>query len=80
MQAETQSAVPENPGATAESMFEAAFREQARLRATLSAEEYEKLRQVRVQELIEQTKRTGAYAETQGMTDKLLEQLLADEE
>lgn len=45
----------------------------------ISAEEYEKIRQARVQELIRLTEESSRYAESQGMTDELLEQLLADE-
>jgi prevent-host-death family protein len=41
--------------------------------------EYEELRRLRVQELIRITERSGQYAASQGMTDELLEQLLADE-
>jgi hypothetical protein len=76
MPAEAQSATPPNAAAS----IEAAIQEQARLRATLSPEEYEQWRQQRVVELIELTKRSGAYAEAQGMTDEIFEQLLADEE
>lgn len=46
----------------------------------VSAEEYEKIHQLRVQELLRLTEDTGRYAESKGMTDKLLEQLLADKE
>lgn len=45
----------------------------------VSAEEYETIRQLRAQELIRLTEQTGRYAESQGMTDELLEKLLADE-
>jgi prevent-host-death family protein len=45
----------------------------------LSAEEYERIHQLRVQELIRLSEQNGLYAESQGMTDELLEQLLADE-
>jgi len=44
----------------------------------VSAEEYEKIRQMRVQELLRFTEETSRYAESQGMTDGLLEQLLAN--
>ena len=44
----------------------------------VSPEDYEDLRKLRVRELIEITERSSAYAEAQGMTDELLEQLLAD--
>jgi prevent-host-death family protein len=45
----------------------------------VSADEYETIRQLRAQELIRLTEQTGRYAESQGMTDELLEKLLADE-
>ena len=45
----------------------------------VSAEEYEKIRKMRVEELIRLSEENGRYAESQGMTDELLEQLLADE-
>jgi PHD/YefM family antitoxin component YafN of YafNO toxin-antitoxin module len=45
----------------------------------VSDEEYESLRRLRVQELIRLSDEMGRYAESQGMTDELLEQLLADE-
>jgi len=44
----------------------------------VSNEDYETLRQFRVQELIRLSEENGRYAESQGMTDELLEQLLAD--
>jgi len=46
----------------------------------VSAEEWERIHQLRVRELIRFTEETGRYAESQGMTEELLEQLLADEE
>jgi prevent-host-death family protein len=45
----------------------------------VSAEEYEKIRKMRVEELLRLSEENGRYAESQGMTDELLEQLLADE-
>ena len=45
----------------------------------ISAEEYESIRKKRVEELIRLTDEAGRYAEAQGMTDELLEQLLAEE-
>jgi prevent-host-death family protein len=44
----------------------------------VSAKEYEAIRQLRAQELIRLTEQTGRYAESQGMTDELLEKLLAE--
>lgn len=44
----------------------------------VSAEEYENIRKMRAQELIRLSDEMGRYAESQGMTDELLEQLLAD--
>ena len=41
--------------------------------------DFEDLCKLRIKELIEITERSGAYAEAQGMTDELLERLLADE-
>jgi prevent-host-death family protein len=46
----------------------------------VSAEEYEKIHRLRVQELLRFTEETGRYAASKGMTDELLEQLLAKEE
>lgn len=67
-------------------MIDAAQREPVRIQrherdvaVLVSAEEYEKIRQLRVQELIRLSDEMGRYAESQGMTDELLEQLLADE-
>ena len=45
----------------------------------VSAEEYENIRRLRAQELIRLSDEMGRYSESQGMTDDLLEQLLADE-
>jgi prevent-host-death family protein len=45
----------------------------------MSAEEYDKIRKLRAQELIRLSEEMGRYAESQGMTDELLERLLADE-
>ncbi len=45
----------------------------------ISPMDYEELRRFRVQELLRITERSGTYAEARGMTDELLEQLLADE-
>jgi prevent-host-death family protein len=46
----------------------------------VSAEEYESIHQMRVAEMLRFTEETSRYAESQGMTEELLEQLLADEE
>jgi PHD/YefM family antitoxin component YafN of YafNO toxin-antitoxin module len=45
----------------------------------LSAEEWEKIHRMRVEQLIRLTEESGRYAASKGMTDELLEQLLADE-
>jgi prevent-host-death family protein len=45
----------------------------------VSAEEYDRIRRLRAQELIRLSEETSRYAESQGMTDELLEQLLADD-
>ncbi len=42
----------------------------------ISAEDFEALRRLRVQELIALTEESGRYAESQGMTDELLAELL----
>jgi prevent-host-death family protein len=67
-------------------MLDAAQREPVRIQrherdiaVLVSAEEYEKIRRLRAQELIRLTEETSRYAESQGMTNELLEQLLADE-
>ena len=46
----------------------------------ISAEEYERIHKMRVEELIRLSEENGRYAESQGMTDELLAKLLADEE
>ena len=68
-------------------MIDAAQREPVRIQrherdvaVLVSAEEYEKIHKLRVQELIRLSDEMGRYAESQGMTDELLEQLLADDE
>jgi prevent-host-death family protein len=67
-------------------MLDAAQREPVRIRrherevaVLMSLQEYESMRHLRAQELIRLTEETGRYAESQGMTDKLLEKLLAKE-
>ncbi len=45
----------------------------------VSAEEYKKIRQLRVQELVRLTEEMSGYAESHGMTDDVLAKLLADE-
>jgi prevent-host-death family protein len=66
-------------------IIDAAQREPVRIRrhdrdvaVVISAEEYEKIHQLRVQEFIRLTEESGRYAASKGMTDDLLEQLLAD--
>ena len=49
------------------------------LAVLVSAGEYEQIRKVHAQELILLTEETGRYATSQGMTDELLNHLLADE-
>jgi prevent-host-death family protein len=68
-------------------MIDAAQREPVRIQrherdvaVLVSAEEYERIHKLRVQELIRLSDEMGRYAESQGMTDELLEQLLADDE
>jgi prevent-host-death family protein len=68
-------------------LLDTAQREPVRIRrhdrdlaVVVSAEEYERMRKLRVQELIRLTEENGRYAESQGMTNELLAQLLADEE
>jgi prevent-host-death family protein len=46
----------------------------------VSAQEWEKIHNMRVEQLIRFTEETGRYAASKGMTDGVLEQLLADEE
>jgi prevent-host-death family protein len=67
-------------------MIDAAQREPVRIQrherdvaVLVSAEEYENIRQLRVKELLRFTEETSRYAESQGMTEELLEQLLADD-
>ncbi len=75
MPAETQPALAQSSKAR----FEAAFQEQERLRATRSPEDYEQLRQQRVANLARLTEEMGKYAESQGMTDEILAQLLSED-
>jgi prevent-host-death family protein len=46
----------------------------------VSAQEWEEIHKLRVERLLRLTEESGRYAASQGMTDELLEQLLADEE
>ena len=46
----------------------------------ISAEEYERIHRMRVEELIRVSEENGRYAASQGMTDQLLQELLADEQ
>jgi prevent-host-death family protein len=46
----------------------------------VSAEEYEKIHQLRVREMLRFTEETSRYAESRGMTEELLEKLLAEDE
>ncbi|MDR3724930.1 MAG: type II toxin-antitoxin system prevent-host-death family antitoxin [Terracidiphilus sp.] len=66
-------------------LLDAAQREPVRIRrhqrdvaVLISAAEYEESRRLRAQELIRLSEETGRFAASQGMTDKILEQLLAD--
>jgi prevent-host-death family protein len=68
-------------------MIDAAQREPVRIQrherdvaVLVSADEYERIHKLRVRELIRISDENGRYAESQGMTDELLEQLLADDE
>ncbi len=45
----------------------------------ISLEEYERSRQLRIAELNRLVEENSRYAESRGMTDELLEKLLADE-
>jgi prevent-host-death family protein len=45
----------------------------------VSPQDYERIRQLRIAELNRIVEENGRYAESQGMTDELLEKLLADE-
>jgi len=46
----------------------------------VSADEYERIRKMRIENLIRLTDEMGRYAESQGMTDEIFEQLMADEQ
>jgi prevent-host-death family protein len=68
-------------------LIDAAQREPVRIQrherdvaVLVSAQEWEKVHKMRVEQLIRFTEETGRYAASKGMTDELLEQLLADEE
>jgi prevent-host-death family protein len=45
----------------------------------ISAEEWEKVHKMRVEELLRISEENGRYAASHGMTENLLEKLLADE-
>jgi len=67
-------------------LLDAAQREPVRIQrherdvaVLVSAEEWEKVHKMRVEQLIRFTEESGRYAASKGMTDELLEQLLADE-
>jgi prevent-host-death family protein len=67
-------------------LIDAAQREPVRIQrherdvaVLVSAQEYEDIRRLRVQELIRLSEENGRYAESQGMTDELLAELLAGE-
>jgi prevent-host-death family protein len=66
-------------------LLDAAQREPVRIQrherdvaVLVSAEEYEEIRKLRVQELIRLWNENSLYAQSQGMTDELLERLLDD--
>jgi prevent-host-death family protein len=66
-------------------LLDAAQREPVRIQrherdvaVLVSAEEYEEIRKLRVQELIRLGNENSLYAQSQGMTDELLERLLDD--
>jgi prevent-host-death family protein len=67
-------------------MIDAAQREPVRIRrherdiaVLLSSDEYESLRRLRVQELLRLTEESGDYAESNGLTEQMLEQLMAEQ-
>jgi prevent-host-death family protein len=67
-------------------MLDAAQREPVRIQrhdreiaVLVSAHEYEEARKLRARELIRLSDEMGRYAESHGMTDDLLKQLLAEE-
>ncbi len=55
-------------------------RHQRDVAVLVSAEEFENIRRLRAEELIRLTEQTSRYAASQGLTDELLDQLLADDE
>jgi prevent-host-death family protein len=55
-------------------------RHEREIAVVMSATEYENVQLLRAQELIRLSDEMGRYAESQGMTDELLEQLLAKHE
>jgi len=67
-------------------LIDAAQREPVRIQrherdvaVLVSAEEWEKVHKMRVEELLRLSEENGRYAASQGMTDELLAELLADE-
>jgi prevent-host-death family protein len=67
-------------------LIDAAQREPVRIQrherdvaVLVSADEWEKIHKMRVEQLLRFTEETGRYAASKGITDELLERLLADE-
>jgi prevent-host-death family protein len=67
-------------------ILDAAQREPVKIRrherdvaVVISAEEYERVRRLKAEELIRSSDEMGRYAESKGMTEELLEKLLAEE-
>jgi len=59
--------------------FSAARREQEKLRATLSPDEYELYHQGKISELDQLSERVSANASAKGLTEEILTQILAEE-
>jgi prevent-host-death family protein len=54
-------------------------RHDRKLAVLISAEEYERIRKLRAEELIRLSSEMTRYAESKGMTDEVFAQLMADE-
>lgn len=75
MPAETQSVLAQ----TSKAYFDTSLEEQARLRATLSPEEWEADRQLKVEALLRTCKTMSEEARRNGLTEEILAGILAEE-
>jgi hypothetical protein len=74
MTAETKAA----PAQTADAQFQVAMEQQRRLRTTLSPEEFEADRMLKVERLLRSCKELSEEAERNGLTEEILDGILAE--